>query len=124
MFIFEAPVFQSIIAGYKPLLFAGIVVTGVAYTLQLFGYKAVKPVLATLILSSEAVFAVLGGIILLGETLNFSEMLGCLIMTLGIVLAQIEPKQKTTHKILKHPQRFARLSNDNVYKAHSTEFCR
>lgn len=98
MFIFETPLLSSILAGYKPLLFAGVIVTGVAYTLQLFGYKAVKPVLATLILSSEAIFAVLGGMVLLNETLNFYEFLGCILMASAIILSQIDFKNIINRK--------------------------
>ena len=98
MFIFETPILSSIMLGYKPLLFAGVVVTGVAYTLQIFGYKAVKPILATLILSSEAIFAVLGGIVLLNETLNFNEVSGCVLMTLAIILSQIDFKNLINRK--------------------------
>ncbi len=93
MFIFENPTFTSIIAGWKPILFIGIIVTGVAYTLQIFGHKATHPVLATLILSSEAVFAVLGGMVLLGETLSIREITGCIIMFAAIIFAQL-PENK------------------------------
>lgn len=89
MFIFETPELSSILAGYKPILFIGIIVTGVAYTLQIFGYKATQPILATLILSTEAVFAVLGGMILLGETLTGKEIIGCIIMIAAIIISQI-----------------------------------
>lgn len=92
MFLFETPTMALILAGWKPILFIGIFVTGVAYTLQIFGHKATKPVLATLILSSEAVFAVLGGIIILGETLNIKEILGCIVMLIAIVFSQIPNK--------------------------------
>jgi len=92
MFLFEHPAIGSILAGWKPILFIGIIVTGVAYTLQIFGHKATHPVLATLILSSEAVFAVLGGMILLGETLSLKETAGCLIMIAAIILSQIKPE--------------------------------
>lgn len=94
MFLFDKPQVSMIIAGWKPILFIGVIVTGVAYTLQIFGHKATKPVLATLILSSEAVFAVLGGVILLGETLNLKKLCGCIIMLGAIILSQLPNKQK------------------------------
>lgn len=92
MFLFETPTIALVLAGWKPILFIGILVTGVAYTLQIFGHKATKPVLATLILSSEAVFAVLGGMLILGETLNMKEILGCIVMLTAIVFSQIPNK--------------------------------
>lgn len=92
MFLFETPIMALVLAGWKPILFIGVIVTGVAYTLQIFGHKATKPVLATLILSSEAVFAVLGGMLILGETLNIKEILGCIVMLIAIVFSQIPNK--------------------------------
>lgn len=93
MFWLENPTLPAIIAGYKPILFIGVIVTGVAYTLQIFGHKATQPILATLILSSEAVFAVLGGMVLLGETLTGKEIIGCIIMIIAIVISQLPFKK-------------------------------
>lgn len=92
LMLFEKPTLNLIIAGWKPILFIGVIVTGVAYTLQIFGHKATKPILATLILSSEAVFAVLGGVLLLGETLNTREIIGCIIMLIAIIYSQVPIK--------------------------------
>ena len=99
MFIFEEPSLSAIISGYKPILFIGVVVTGVAYTLQIFGHKATHPVLATLILSSEAVFAVIGGMLILHETLTMREITGCVIMAAAIILSQIRIKRFNTNNI-------------------------
>ena len=60
-----------------------------AYTLQIYGQKNTPPVLASLILSMESVFAVLGGMAILGETLTFKEGLGCVIMISAILLSQL-----------------------------------
>lgn len=92
LMIMENPQVSSIVAGAKPILFIGVIVTGVAYTLQIFGQKATRPVVATLILSSEAVFAVLGGMFILGETLSGREIVGCVVMILAIVVSQIRRK--------------------------------
>ncbi len=90
----ETPTLNLILLGWKPILFIGVVVTGAAYTLQIFGHKATKPVLATLILSSEAIFAVLGGMIFLGETLNLKEITGCILILIGIIFSQIPIKKE------------------------------
>lgn len=94
MVFFETPTSFEILAGWKPILFIGVIVTGVAYTLQIFGHKATKPVLATLILSSEALFALLGGVVILDETLTIKEILGCIIMLFAIIFSQIPYKSK------------------------------
>ena len=92
LMIMENPQLSAIIAGMKPILFIGVIVTGVAYTLQIFGQKATRPVVATLILSSEAVFAVLGGMFILGETLGAREILGCVVMVAAIIISQMRRK--------------------------------
>lgn len=89
MFIFENPSLTSIRAGIEPILFAGVLSTGVAFTLQIFGQKGTNPVIASLILSLESVFAVLGGMVLLGEVLTFKEALGCVFMISAILLSQL-----------------------------------
>lgn len=89
MFIFEPVAISRILLGIKPILFSGVIVTGVAYTLQIFGQKNTPPVIASLILSLESVFAVLGGMVILGERLTIQETLGCIIMICGILLSQL-----------------------------------
>lgn len=89
MFVFENPSLSSIRAGIEPILFAGVLATGVAYTLQIMGQKGTNPVIASLILSLESVFAVLGGMILLGEMLTFKEAIGCVFMISAILLSQL-----------------------------------
>ncbi len=98
MLLIEHPTMESIIAGRKPILFIGIIVTGVAYTLQNYGHKATKAVLATLILSTEAIFAVLGGVVILGETLTIKEISGCIIMLAAIIISQIPNSRNLTTK--------------------------
>lgn len=92
MILFETPTIIAIISGWKSILFIGVIVTGIAYTLQIFGHKATKPILATLILSSEAIFAVIGGMLILNETLTINEWFGCFVMFIGIVISQIPNK--------------------------------
>ncbi len=98
LMIYEQPTINLILAGWKPILFIGVIVTGVAYTLQIFGHKATKPVVATLILSSEAIFAVIFGMLILDETLSLKEIIGCLVMLFAIVLSQIPNKGGKSEK--------------------------
>ena len=72
-----------------PILYAGIMSSGVAYTLQVFGQAKVPPTEASLLLSMEMVFGALSGYLLLGETMNTRELLGCALMACGIFAAQI-----------------------------------
>ena len=85
--LFEHPVLESIIACKIPILFAGILTCGVAYTLQIYGQKYTTPVLASLIMCLESVFAVLGGVLILGEVLTLKESIGCLFMISAVILS-------------------------------------
>lgn len=78
-----------------PLLYAGIMSCGVAYTLQIIGQKGVNPTVASLLLSLESVFSVLAGWILLHEKLGLREILGCVLIFAAIILAQLPSKQKS-----------------------------
>lgn len=89
VFLFETPNLESIIACKIPILYAGILTCGVAYTLQIYGQKYTLPVLASLILCLESVFAVLGGVLILGETLSIKEFAGCIFMISGVILSNL-----------------------------------
>ena len=71
------------------VLYAGIGSVGVAYTLQAVGQQWVPPTRASLIMSLESVFSVIGGALLLGETMTVRGYLGCALIFAGIVLAQM-----------------------------------
>lgn len=79
------------------LCYAGIMSSGVAYTLQIIGQDGLNPTVASLIMSLESVFAVLGGAVLLHEYLTARELIGCIFMMIAIVLAQL-PVEKLFHK--------------------------
>ncbi len=79
-----------------PILYAGVLSVGVAYTLQIIGQTHAHPAPAALILSLEGVFAAIGGWILLSEGLSLRGILGCALMLMGIVLAQWQPTGRKT----------------------------
>lgn len=92
--IFEAPTLSGILAGYIALGYAGFFSCGVAYTLQVVAQKEVKPSVASLIMSLEAVFSVIFGFLILKEHLSFRECMGCFIMFAAVILAQVTPSHK------------------------------
>lgn len=92
MFILETPTIGAMLAGWMPLLYAGVLSCGVAYTLQIIGQKNVNPAIASLILSLESCFSVLAGWIVLGERLSMRESIGCVLMFAAIILAQLPEK--------------------------------
>jgi len=83
----------SIIAAYLPILYGGIMSVGIAYTLQVVAQQHAHPAYASIILSLEAVFAVIGGWLLLSEPITFRILLGCGLMLVGMVVAQVKLKK-------------------------------
>ena len=84
----EQPSWAGLWAALPAILYGGLVSVGVGYTLQVVAQRHAEPGLAAIILSLEAVFALLGGVILLGETLTSRGLLGAGLMLAGMVLAQ------------------------------------
>lgn len=94
MFAWETPGVDNLLAGWMPLLYAGVLSCGVAYTLQVVGQKNVNPAVASLILSLESCFSVLAGWLILGEKLTMREFAGCVLMFAAIILAQLPESKK------------------------------
>ena len=94
MFVMESPSLGSLMACKIPLLYAGFLACGVAYTLQMFGQKHTFPVLASLILCLESVFAVIGGALILGEIMNVREIVGCVLMISAFIIANTKVEQR------------------------------
>lgn len=90
--VLEHPQISSILTAWLPILYAGIMSCGVAYTLQIVGQKNVNPTVASLILSLESCISVLAGWVILGQKLSAKELLGCVIMFAAIILAQLPEK--------------------------------
>lgn len=76
-----------------PLLYAAILSSAVGYTLQIVGQKGLNPTLASLLMSTESLFAVLAGWLILHQKLTPREMLGAALMAVAIVLAQLAPQK-------------------------------
>lgn len=94
MFITEHNTLADIRSAAFPLIYAGVFSSGVAYTLQMVGQRDLNPTLASMIMSLEAVISVLSGMVLLHERPSFREILGCVLMFIGVILAQIPEKSK------------------------------
>ncbi len=94
--IFEGLPLQAITQAAVPILYAGVISGGVGYTLQIVAQKDGDPTVVSLLLSLEALFAVLGGALLLHERLTPREYLGCALMLCAVMLVQLPEKKKTT----------------------------
>ena len=91
--IFESPIdFSAIGSAILPLLYLGIASSGVAYTLQIVGQKGTPPTAASLILSLESVFGVVGATLILGEVLLPREYIGCTVVFVAVIFSQLDTK--------------------------------
>ena len=88
----EHPTWEAVQACVFPLVYAGVLSGAVGYTFQTLAQRDAEPTVASLLMSLESVFAVLTGWIILGDALSLRELLGCLLMMGGIVLAQLPEK--------------------------------
>ena len=89
--IFESPIDISAIGnGFLPLLYLGIMSSGVGYTFQILGQKNADPTVSSVLLSLESVFGVVGGAIMLGEQMSVREYIGCAIVFIAILISQID----------------------------------
>jgi len=98
MFIFEANSISDFYACLYPLLYVGILSSGVAFTLQIVAQRFTKPTPASLVMSLESVFSLIGGFILLNERSSLSELIGCLLVFLAIILVIIPNKKIKLNK--------------------------
>lgn len=94
MFFTESPSLSAIAQCWLPIGYAGILSCGVAYTFQIVGQAHTEPTVASLLMSLESVFALLFGWILLGQGLKLPELIGCLLVFSGVILAQL-PRKNT-----------------------------
>ena len=92
MVLFETPSMEQILQAWMPILYAGVLSSGVGYTLQIVGQRGMNPTVASLIMSLESVISVIAGWIILGQSLSSRELFGCVLMFGAIVLVQLPKK--------------------------------
>ncbi len=87
--IIETTILQNILDASIPILYAGVVSVGIAYTLQVVAQRDAHPSHAAIIMSLEAVFALIGGWIILDESIPLRGLIGCGLMLIGIIISQV-----------------------------------
>lgn len=92
--IFENINIDGLIKTIGPILYTGVLSSGVAYTCQMIGQKDTKPAVASILMSLEAVFAALGGWIILNERLSIKELIGCVLVFIAVIITQIPDKRE------------------------------
>lgn len=93
MLLFEEPRWADLAAAAWPILYAGVMSCGCAYTLQIIGQRDMNPTVASMIMSLESVISVLAGFVLLHQRLSAREILGCCLMFTAVVLSQLPERE-------------------------------
>ena len=89
MFLFEEPKSDALLTALPSIAYAGVMSSGVAYTLQIIGQQNLNPAIASITMSLESVFAALAGWLILGQSMTARELSGCVLMFTAIILAQL-----------------------------------
>ena len=92
----EKPDISVLLNAAVPILYTGILSSGVGYTLQIIGQKTAEPAVASIVMSLESVFAALFGWLILGEILSTRELIGCALVFISVIMAQIPDFVKVT----------------------------
>ncbi len=87
--IFETTTIENLFNAWLPILYAGILSSGVAFTLQVVAQRYTEPTIAAITMSFESVFAVLSGCVILHDIPTAREIWGCAVMFCAIILAQL-----------------------------------
>ena len=88
MFAFETPKVTAVVDAWFPILYAGVMSSGVAFTLQLYGQRYAEPSAAAILMSFEAIFGALAGWLVLNEVMSSREIFGCVLMIAGMLATQ------------------------------------
>ena len=92
--LFEEINLTNILLENYSIIYAGFLSGGIAFTLQMYAQKNIEEAPAAIIYSLEGVFAALAGWIILNQMLDFSNILGCFIILIAVILSQITPSFK------------------------------
>jgi drug/metabolite transporter (DMT)-like permease len=87
--LWETMAWEGIRAAAMPIFYGGVLSVGVAYTLQVVAQRRAHPAHASILMSLEAVFAALGGWVILDESLNARGLAGCGLMLAGMLVSQL-----------------------------------
>lgn len=98
MFLLENPSVSGLLSAWMTIAYAGILSSGVGFTLQIVAQKDTDPTTATLIMSLESVFAAVSGCLFLNEVLLPKEILGCILVFVAVILAQVPLAVKSKEK--------------------------
>lgn len=113
MFAAEHPTMTQVASAWLPLLYAGGLSSGVAYTLQIAGQKGTDPTIASLLMSLESVFSALSGFFILQQVLSGRELIGCALMFAAIIITQMPQKKAAAPLEAADPESPSQPSSDS-----------
>lgn len=93
MFIFETPEWSNIVKSLLPILYCGIMSSGIAFSIQVYTQKYIEATVASMIMSLESVFAIIFASIFLHEKYSSMELFGCVLIFSGVIITQIPSKK-------------------------------
>lgn len=96
----QAPSAHAVGASIWPVLYSGIIATGVAYTLQIFGQTVIDPASCAILMSLESLFSVIAGAIFLHERMGLQAYIGCALMLAGTIISELPSTKSTGEKPL------------------------
>lgn len=88
MLIFENPTLEAMSNAAIPIIYGGVMSSGVAFTLQIYGQKYAEPSAAAILMSFESIFGAVSSWLILGEEMTGREIFGCILMLAGIIVTQ------------------------------------
>jgi drug/metabolite transporter (DMT)-like permease len=88
MFVLETPRLSAMVNAWFPILYGGVMSSGVAFTLQNYGQRYAEPSTAAILMSFEAIFGALAGWFFLNEVMSSREIFGCVLMLIGMLATQ------------------------------------
>lgn len=94
MLLFEEPNWRDILDAWLPIVYAGVLSSGVGYTLQIVAQKDTDPTVASLLMSLESVFSLIAGWIILHQAMSRRELFGCMLMFAAVIWVQLPTRRK------------------------------
>ncbi|MDD3400682.1 MAG: DMT family transporter [Eubacteriales bacterium] len=94
MALFEKVVWSDVLASWFPIVYAGVMSSAVAFTLEAVAQKNIDPTIASLLFCLESVFAALSGWLILNEMMSAKELIGCGLMFVAVLFAQLKLKKR------------------------------
>lgn len=96
--LIEKPTLDAILNALPFIAYSGIFSCGIGYTIEIIGQEGLSPTVSSLILSFESVFSMLMAWLILGERMSERELIGCFVVVIAVVIAQLPSRNEFRRK--------------------------